>query len=63
MSNYERFLLIPNPTPPADEMRQNIEEFNQLFGFRTELRQGSLNVLKRMWEAAKQYLQEDTEVK
>jgi hypothetical protein len=63
MSNYERSLLIPNPTPPADEMRQNIEEFNQLFGFRTELRQGSLNVLKRMWEAAKQYLQEDTEVK
>ena len=63
MSNYERSLLIPNPTLPADEMRQNIKEFNQLFGFRTELQQGSLDMLKRTWETAKQYLQENAEVK
>jgi hypothetical protein len=62
MSNYERSLLIPNPTLPADEMRQNIKEFNQLFGFRTELQQGSLDMLKRTWETAKQYLQENVEV-
>jgi len=63
MSNYERSLLIPNPTLPADEMRQNIEEFNQLFGFRTELQQGSLDMLKKIWETAKQFLQENNEVK
>ena len=63
MSNYERSLIIPNPTLPADEMRQNIKEFNQLFGFRTELKEGSLDILKRTWETAKQYLQENTEVK
>jgi hypothetical protein len=63
MSNFERSLIIPNPTLPADEMRQNIKEFNQLFGFRTELKEGSLDILNRTWETAKQYLQENTEVK
>jgi hypothetical protein len=33
-----------------------------LFGFRTELQQGNLDMLKRTWETAKQYLQEKTEV-
>jgi hypothetical protein len=36
---------------------------NQLFGFRTELKGGSLDILKRTWEKAKQYLQENNEVK
>ena len=62
-SNYERSLLIPNPMLPADEMRQNIEEFKRLFGLRTELQQGSLDMLKWTWETTKQYLQEKTEVK
>jgi len=62
MSNYERSLLIPNPTLSINKMRQNIEKFNQLFGFRTELKQGSLDMLKKTWETAKHYLQENTEV-
>ena len=57
MSKYERSLLIPNLVLSEEEMRQNIEEFNYLFGFRTELRQGSLDILNRAWEAAKDYLQ------
>jgi len=63
MSNYERSLLIPNPTLSVNKMKHNIDEFNQLFGFRTELKQGNLDMLKKTWETAKQFLQENTEVK
>jgi len=61
MSNYERSLFIPNPALPVKEMRQNIAEFNHLFGFRTELLQGSLDILKKTWESAKEYLQGEKE--
>jgi hypothetical protein len=61
MSNYERSLLIPNPVLPVKEMRQNIAEFNHLFGFRTELLQGSLDILSKTWESAKEYLQGEKE--
>jgi len=61
MSNYERSLLIPNPVLPVKEMRQNISEFNHLFGFRTELLQGSLDILDKTWESAKEYLQGEKE--
>lgn len=62
MSNYERSLLIPNPVLSVQEMRQNIMEFNDLFGFRTELLQGSLDILNKTWASAKKYLQEEKEV-
>jgi hypothetical protein len=62
MSNYERSLLIPNPTLSIEDMQQNIEEFNRLFGFRTELKQGSLDMLQRTWESAKNHLTKNTEV-
>jgi hypothetical protein len=58
MANYERSLLIPNPALDVKEMRQNIAEFNHLFGFRTELLQGSLDILSNTWASAKDYLQE-----
>jgi hypothetical protein len=58
MSNYERSLLIPNPAFSVEEMRQNIAEFNQLFGFRTDLMEGSLDILSDTWASAKKYLQE-----
>ena len=61
MSNYERSLLIPNPAFPVKEMRQNIAEFNQLFGFRTELLQGSLDILSNTWTSAKAYLRGEKE--
>ena len=61
MANYERSLMIPNPALSAEEMRRNIEEFNQLFGFRTELLQGSLDILNKTWEKAKYHLQSEIE--
>ena len=61
MSNYERSLLIPNPALDVKEMRQNIAEFNHLFGFRTELLQGSLDILSNTWTSAKEYLQGEKE--
>jgi hypothetical protein len=57
MSNYERSLLIPNAALPVEQMRQNIAEFNRLFGFRTELLEGSLDMLNDTWTSAKTYLQ------
>lgn len=57
MSKYERSLLIPNPVLSEKKMRQNIAEFNHLFGFRTELLQGSLEILHQIWKTAKDYLQ------
>ncbi len=56
MANYERSLLIPNPVLSENEMRENIKEFNQLFGFRTEVRQGTLDILDNTWKSAKEYL-------
>ncbi len=61
MSNYERSLLIPNPALPVQEMRQNIEEFNRLFGFRTDLLEGSLDILCNTWASAKKHLQGEGE--
>lgn len=56
MSNYERSLLIPNPALAVQKMRQNIQEFNRIFGFRTDLLEGSLELLSQTWESAKKYL-------
>lgn len=61
MSNYERSLLIPNPALSVQEMRQNIAEFNRLFGFRTDLLEGSLDILNNTWRSAKKYLQKEKE--
>jgi hypothetical protein len=56
MSKYERSLVIPNPAFPVEQMKKNIEEFNRLFGFRTEMLEGNLDMLIRTWETVKEYL-------
>lgn len=56
MSKYERSLIIPNRVLSEEEMRENIAEFNRLFGFRTEVRQGGLDILEHAWQAAKSRL-------
>ncbi|MGD9222813.1 MAG: DUF1638 domain-containing protein [Desulfobacteraceae bacterium] len=61
MSNYERSLLIPNPALPVEQMRENIAEFNRLFGFRTDLLEGSLDILYNTWHCAKKHLQGETQ--
>jgi hypothetical protein len=63
MSNYERSLLIPDPALSVQEMRQNIAEFNHLFGFRTDLLEGSLDILSNAWESAKKHLREEEEAR
>jgi hypothetical protein len=52
-SGYERSLLVPNGILTEAEMKENIEEFNSLLGFRTETRPGTLDLLKQALEAAK----------
>lgn len=60
-THYERSLIIPTPVMSEAVMRENIEEFNQIFGFRTEVREGTLGILDRTWEAAKNdFLGKDT---
>ncbi len=56
MAHYERSLLIPNPALPEETLRENIEEFTRLFGFRIEVRPGTLDILTNTWEKAKSYL-------
>jgi hypothetical protein len=53
MSDYQRSLLIPNGVLSDEEMRRSVEEFNHLFGLRTEVRQGTMDLLRCAWEAAK----------
>ena len=55
-SGYTRSLLIPTPVLSEAEMQQNIEEFNTFFNFRTEVRKGTLTILQKSWESAKQEL-------
>ncbi len=51
--HYERSLLVETPVMGRREMERNIEEFNQLFGLRTESKRGSMEMLTGAWEEAK----------
>ncbi len=55
-SGYERSLLVPDGLLSEAEMRENVAEFNRKFGFRTEIRPGTLEMLNRAWDGAKQSL-------
>ena len=52
-AHYERSLLVTNGVLSEEAMRQNIEEFSRRFGFYTEVREGTLNILQSTWDAAK----------
>ena len=39
-----------------EEMKRNSEPFNERFGFRTEVREGTLEFLKQTWDSAKAFL-------
>jgi len=54
--HYERSLLIPTPVMSKGEMRENVEEFNRLFGFRCESREGTMRLLYEAWQNAKAFL-------
>ncbi len=54
--HYERSLLISTPIMSEDKMSQNVKEFNKLFGFREEAREGTLSILNDTWSKAKALL-------
>lgn len=54
--DYERSLLISTPIMSLEEMKQNSKAFNELFGLRTEVYKGTLSILQKTWDTAKQYL-------
>jgi len=59
-SDYKRSLILPTVVLSEDQMRRNIEEFNSMFDFRTEVQEGSLDMLFKTWDAAKQTLSESS---
>ncbi len=54
--HYERSLLISTPIMSLEDMKQNSKAFNELFGLRTEVCQGTLSILNKTWERAKKNL-------
>jgi hypothetical protein len=58
-SAYTRSLLIPTNVMAEEKMRQNAEEFGRLLNLRTEVRQGTLEILQQAWENAKREVAKD----
>jgi hypothetical protein len=54
--NYERSLLISTPIMSLEDMQQNSKAFNELFGLRTDVCNGTLNILQKTWDTAKEHL-------
>ena len=54
--DYERSLLISTPIMSLEEMKQNSKAFSELFDLRTEVCKGTLGILHKTWDTAKQYL-------
>jgi len=54
--SYERSLLISTPVMSLEDMRQNSQAFNELFGLRTEVCQGTLGILQQTWDRVKKYM-------
>jgi hypothetical protein len=54
--DYERSLLVSTPIMSIEEMKQNSTAFNELFGLRTEVCQGTLGILHKTWDTAKKHL-------
>jgi len=55
-THYERSLLISTPIMSLEAMKQNSKAFNELFDLRTEVCQGTLGILDKAWDTAKQCL-------
>ncbi len=59
--HYERSLLIQTPIMCLAEMRRNIEAFNEMFGFRTDVCEGTHRILLKTWDSVKAYLNSKTD--
>lgn len=56
MAGYERSLLLTTPVISQQEMANNIEPFNTTYGLRTEVREGTLEILEETWQRGKGYV-------
>ena len=54
--HYERSLLISTPIMSLEDMQQNSEAFNELLGLRTDVCKGTLSILQKTWDTAKEHL-------
>jgi len=54
--NYERSLLVSTPVMSETQMKKNVQEFNAMFGLRTEACNGRLDILVDIWNAAKDFI-------
>lgn len=58
MANYERSLLLPTPVASEQELAFGVEEFNKVYGLRSEVRDGTLDILEQAWNTAKQFVRD-----
>jgi hypothetical protein len=58
LANYERSLLLPTPVASEQELAAGVEEFNRIYGLRTEVRAGTLDLLEQAWSSAKRFVWE-----
>jgi len=47
-ASYERSLLLPTPVASEQDLASGIHEFNRIYGLRTEVRLGTLDILRRL---------------
>jgi hypothetical protein len=59
--HYERTLLINTPIMCLEEMRRNTDAFNEMFGFRTDVCEGTNKMLMKTWASAKARLNSKTD--
>jgi len=53
---YERSLMVTTPTMSLEEMKRNCDEFNEKFGFRTDICKGTLDILHEIWNQTKIFM-------
>ena len=54
--HYERSLLISTPIMSLEDMQKNSKAFNELFGLHTDVCKGTLTILQKTWDTAKEHL-------
>ena len=60
MAGYERSLLLPTAVVTEHELVSGSQEFNKIYGLRTEVRPGTLDILEKAWSSAKQLVRDIT---
>ncbi|MDA8407672.1 MAG: DUF1638 domain-containing protein [Deltaproteobacteria bacterium] len=54
MASYQRSLLLPTAVATEHELASGSQEFSEIYGLRTEVRPGTLDILEKAWNSAKQ---------